>query len=167
MTTRNGRQSKSKIIDNLGEKEIKEYAKFFEANHLQELTIKEKGTTIKFEKRSEVLSSVVNTVPEQNVATSDGQIDNQAVFSTSKEPAKNDYKEIKSPITGTFYSKPSPDSSVFVKIGDSVDNKSVVCIIEAMKVMNEVTAEVSGKIVEMLKKDGDTVTSGEVIFHVE
>ena len=166
MVTKNSKQIKSKIIGHLDEKEIKEYAKFFEANHLQELTIEEKGTTITFEKENKIVSSVVNTVPIQNTID---DMTNQAVIdtSTSKEPVKNNYREIKSPITGTFYSKPSPDSSVFVKIGDSVDNKSVVCIIEAMKVMNEVTAEVSGKIVEMLKKDGDTVTSGEAIFYVE
>jgi len=74
--------------------------------------------------------------------------------------------EIKSPIVGTFYSAPSPDSEPFVEVGSKIEENSVVCIVEAMKVMNEIKAEVSGTIVEILVKNGEAVEYGQVLFKV-
>lgn len=74
------------------------------------------------------------------------------------------YYKIKSPVIGTFYSAPSPDSPPFVKAGDTVSADSTVCIVEAMKVMNEIKAEVQGKIIEILKMNGNAVQSNEVMF---
>ncbi|MCP5470395.1 MAG: acetyl-CoA carboxylase biotin carboxyl carrier protein [Chlamydiales bacterium] len=74
---------------------------------------------------------------------------------------------ISSPIVGTFYLAPSPDEPPFVKVGDMVEPESIVCIIEAMKVMNEVKAGVQGKVVEILAKNGDPVEYGTDIFRVE
>jgi len=73
---------------------------------------------------------------------------------------------IKSPIVGTFYATPSPDSEPFVEVGSKVEGKSVVCIIEAMKVMNEIKAEISGTIVEILVKNGQSVEYGQGLFKV-
>jgi acetyl-CoA carboxylase biotin carboxyl carrier protein len=73
---------------------------------------------------------------------------------------------IKSPIVGTFYSAASPDSPPFVKPGDSVTSKSTVCIIESMKLMNEIEAEVSGTIVACLVENGKPVEYGEALFSV-
>lgn len=73
---------------------------------------------------------------------------------------------IKSPIVGTFYSAASPDSPSFVKPGDSVTSKSTVCIIESMKLMNEIEAEVSGTIVACLVENGKPVEYGEALFTV-
>ncbi len=73
---------------------------------------------------------------------------------------------IKSPIVGTFYSAASPDSPPFVKPGDSVTSKSTVCIIESMKLMNEIEAEVSGTIVACLVENGKPVEYGEALFTV-
>jgi acetyl-CoA carboxylase biotin carboxyl carrier protein len=74
--------------------------------------------------------------------------------------------EIKSPIVGTFYETPSPDSDPYVEPGVHVDPQSVVCIIEAMKVMNEIKAEVTGTIVERTVKNGQAVEYGQVLFKV-
>lgn len=74
--------------------------------------------------------------------------------------------EIKSPIVGTFYAAPSPDSEPYVKTGDRVDADTVVCIVEAMKVMNEIKAETSGSIVEISVKDGQSIEYGQVLFKV-
>jgi acetyl-CoA carboxylase biotin carboxyl carrier protein len=74
--------------------------------------------------------------------------------------------EIKSPIVGTFYEAPSPDSDPYVEIGSHVDPQTVVCIIEAMKVMNEIKAETSGTIVEKLMKTGQAVEYGQPLFRV-
>lgn len=74
---------------------------------------------------------------------------------------------VKSPMVGTFYSAPNPDSPPFVKVGDAVGPETTVCIIEAMKVFNEIPAEVSGKIVAMLVENGDPVEFGQPLFKVD
>lgn len=73
---------------------------------------------------------------------------------------------IESPIVGTFYQASSPDSEPYVKVGDNVDADTVVCIIEAMKVMNEIKAETNGVVVEVCCKDGEAIEFGQVLFKV-
>lgn len=73
---------------------------------------------------------------------------------------------VKSPIVGTFYASPSPDSAPFVAVGDKVTSESIVCIIEAMKIMNEIKAEVSGTIEKMLVENGEPVEYGQPLFLV-
>ncbi|MDO4551344.1 MAG: acetyl-CoA carboxylase biotin carboxyl carrier protein [Planctomycetia bacterium] len=75
--------------------------------------------------------------------------------------------EIVSPIVGTFFSKPDPDSSPFVSVGDLVSPEKTVCIVEAMKVFNQIPAKVSGKIVAVLVKDGDPIEYGQAMFKVD
>ncbi len=77
------------------------------------------------------------------------------------------YIEITSPIIGTFYRKPAPDKPVFVEVGDSVNSETIVCMVEAMKLFNEIEAEVSGKIVKVLVEDGTPVEFGQPIFLVD
>lgn len=84
-----------------------------------------------------------------------------------EEEPKEEYKEIKSPMVGTFYSKPSPDKEAFVKIGDKVKKGQVVCIIEAMKLMNEIEAEFDGEVVEICLNDGDAVEYGKPLFKLK
>lgn len=74
--------------------------------------------------------------------------------------------EIKSPIVGTFYAAPNPEAPPYVKPGDKVKPDTVVCIIEAMKVMNEIKSEVSGTIVEVLAKDGQSIEYGQPLFRL-
>jgi acetyl-CoA carboxylase biotin carboxyl carrier protein len=74
--------------------------------------------------------------------------------------------EIKSPLVGTFYAQPSPDSEPHVESGSHVDPQTVVCIIEAMKVMNEIKAEVTGTIVEVVAVSGEAVEYGQALFRV-
>lgn len=81
-------------------------------------------------------------------------------------PASN-LLEIKSPIVGTFYSSPTPEDPAFVSAGSKVTPDTVVCIVEAMKVFNQITADVSGTIEEMLVSNGDPVESGQVLFRVK
>jgi acetyl-CoA carboxylase biotin carboxyl carrier protein len=71
---------------------------------------------------------------------------------------------IKSPIVGTFYAGPSPDAGPFVKVGDSVQAGQTVCIIEAMKLMNEIEADISGEVVRVLVENGQPVEYGEPLF---
>lgn len=74
---------------------------------------------------------------------------------------------VKSPMVGTFYRSPSPDSPPFVDVNSKVDEKSVVCIVEAMKIMNEIQSEVKGTIVEMLVENGQPVEYGQRLFKVK
>jgi acetyl-CoA carboxylase biotin carboxyl carrier protein len=86
------------------------------------------------------------------------------------EPARqpvDESKLIKSPMVGTFYTAPSPESPAFVKVGDTVTPDTVVCILEAMKVMNEIKAELSGRIAAVLVENGDSIEYGQPLFRVE
>lgn len=76
-------------------------------------------------------------------------------------------KIIKSPMVGTFYSKPSPTSEEFVKVGDMVNKGDTLCIIEAMKLMNEIESEYDGEISEVLIKDGEVVEFGTPLFRIK
>ena len=81
-------------------------------------------------------------------------------------PAKPKLREITSPMVGTFYASPSPDAPSYVTSGQEVSEDSVVCIIEAMKVMNEIKAELRGTIVEIVAESGKSVQYGQVLFRV-
>jgi len=81
--------------------------------------------------------------------------------------ANDKYDAIPSPIVGTFYRKPSPDAAVFVEVGDIVEAGQVLCLVEAMKLFNEIEAEYKCKIVEIVKADAAPVEYGETLFLVE
>ncbi|MFZ4116211.1 MAG: acetyl-CoA carboxylase biotin carboxyl carrier protein [Chthoniobacterales bacterium] len=82
-------------------------------------------------------------------------------------PTPSNFKEILSPMVGTFYTAASPDSPAFVEVGKEIHPESVVCIIEAMKVMNEIKAELAGTVVEIVAANGKPVQFGEVLFRVK
>ena len=86
---------------------------------------------------------------------------------TASEPAEDKYVTIKSPIIGTFYRKPAPDKPVFANVGDTVSIGDTVCIIEAMKLFNEIESEVSGKIVKVLVDDASPVEFDQPLFLVD
>lgn len=92
-----------------------------------------------------------------------------APIATEAAPAAEDskYITITSPMIGTFYRKPSPDKPLFVEVGDTVQEDSVVCVIEAMKLFNEIESEVSGKIVKILVEDSTPVEFGQPLFLVD
>ncbi|PKL46261.1 MAG: acetyl-CoA carboxylase biotin carboxyl carrier protein [Planctomycetes bacterium HGW-Planctomycetes-1] len=90
-----------------------------------------------------------------------------AIPAAGTAPAVDDkLVDIKSPIIGTFYSSPSPDSPPYVKVGDHVTPDTVVCTVEAMKVMNEIKAETDGTIEKVMLSNGQTVEFGQVLFKV-
>ncbi|HAY71478.1 MAG TPA: acetyl-CoA carboxylase, biotin carboxyl carrier protein, partial [Saprospirales bacterium] len=90
-----------------------------------------------------------------------------AIEATEIQTVKSNLTEIKSPIVGTFYRSPSPDKPAFVKVGDTIEAGSIVCIVEAMKLFNEIESEISGKIVEILVEDATPVEYDQVLFRVE
>ncbi len=128
------------------------------------------GVKIKMEKKKEVqvVSNQENVTasPIQTVTTEiSTNVEKETV--TGKETISAlDGQIVKSPMIGTFYSKPSPTSNPYVEIGKEVKKGDVLCIIEAMKLMNEIESEASGKIVEILVKDGETVDYGKPLFRI-
>ncbi len=82
-------------------------------------------------------------------------------------PAKETYVEVRSPMVGTFYRRPAVDSAPYVDVGDTVKKGDVLCIVEAMKLMNEIESEISGKIAQVCLQDGQMVEYGEVLFRIE
>jgi acetyl-CoA carboxylase biotin carboxyl carrier protein len=90
-----------------------------------------------------------------------------APAAAAAEPEDDGLLEILSPMVGTFYTAPSPDSPAFAKTGDVIHGESVVCIVEAMKVMNEIKAELSGTIVEICVENAQPVEFGQVLFKVK
>ncbi|WP_340391325.1 acetyl-CoA carboxylase biotin carboxyl carrier protein [Macrococcoides caseolyticum] len=86
---------------------------------------------------------------------------------TTTEEHNEDTITINAPMVGTFYKSPSPEANPYVKVGDKVTNNSIVCILEAMKLFNEIQAEVSGEIIEILAEDGQLVEYGQPLFKVK
>lgn len=110
--------------------------------------------------------SVAAPTPVVSVATNDNAVAPAA--NTESAPAEtNNYIEIKSPMVGTFYRSASPEKPAFIKVGDSIGVDDTVCLIEAMKLFNEVKAEVEGRIVKVMAEDASPVEYGQVLFLVE
>ena len=117
---------------------------------------------------------VKNEVKEEVVtAKTESFSNNETVISqpVSQEKTKvsedEDLYIVKSPMVGTFYTSPSPDNAPFVSVGDTVKTSSILCIIEAMKLMNEIESEVSGTIKEILVKNGEMVEYGQPLFKIK
>ena len=88
-------------------------------------------------------------------------------ISTSTLENQTNFHEIKSPIVGTFYRAPAPDADAYVNVGDTVSSGSVLCIIEAMKLMNEIESDISGKIVKILVENGRPVEYNQPLFLIQ
>ena len=123
------------------------------------------GIKIKMEKNDEkIIQEVVsynsnNVITKENIEVQESKIEN--VKSEEKEG-----KIITSPMIGTFYAKPSPDSNPFVEVGKNIKKGDTVCIVEAMKLMNEIESEFDGKVVEIFVKDGQMVDFGKPLFRI-
>ncbi|MFC2149627.1 acetyl-CoA carboxylase biotin carboxyl carrier protein [Candidatus Auribacterota bacterium] len=145
-----------KIIEVMNENEITEFEMEKEG---QKIVLKKGGKVLK----SEIPIEYVAAPAAQNVASA-GRMQPQAV----QEPAQDmNFETIKSPMVGTFYLAPSPDSSPFVSRGQSIGPEDVVCIVEAMKVMNEIKADIKGKVIDVLVENSEPVEFGQPLFKVE
>jgi len=100
-------------------------------------------------------------------AVNDNAVAPAATNNTESAEEANNYIEIKSPMVGTFYRSASPDKPAFIKVGDTIGGDDTVCLIEAMKLFNEVKAEVEGRIVKVMVEDASPVEYGQVLFLVE
>ena len=108
----------------------------------------------------------VVSAPVQAAPAAQAQAPSAPAQQAASEPAKKG-TPITSPMVGTFYKSPSPDADAFVSVGQSIKTGDVVCIVEAMKMMNEIKSEISGKVVEICVEDGQPVEFGQVLMYVE
>ena len=148
---------------------VKELVELMKENDLVELEIADGDSKILL-KRPQPGAPTITQIPmAQSPAAT--PVATPTVHAADVEaPAKGqqqDLTEIKSPIVGTFYSAPSPDSQPYVEVGSQVNSDTVVCIVEAMKVMNEIKAETYGTIVKILCETGEAVEYGQVLFKVK
>lgn len=120
------------------------------------------GIKIKMEKNNS--KQVVVTNVEQTISKE--EVNNNNTEISPKQEEKEEGIIVKSPMIGTFYMKSSPDSSPFVEVGKEVKKGTVLCIIEAMKLMNEIESEYEGKIAEIFVKDGEPVDYGKPLFRI-
>ena len=152
-------------------KEIRQLVKLMADNDLTELNIREGDMKIHLRRGSEGVQ-LVHAAPYAHPAMQQAAPAPAAPAAPAAEapakasrPAEN-LLEIKSPMVGTFYGSPSPDSDPYVSQNARVSEDTVVCIVEAMKVMNEIKAECSGTIVEICVKNAQPVEFGQVLFRV-
>jgi acetyl-CoA carboxylase biotin carboxyl carrier protein len=146
-------------------KEIKEIINLMEEHNLSEIEIEKGDQKIKLRK---TLKFPPNTFAEGPVAIQQLQQPEKDIPSTpSQEIKTKNLVEIKSPIVGTFYRSPSPDAASFVEPGQEIEIGQVVCIIEAMKLMNEIKSDVRGKVVDILVENADPIEFGQILFLIE
>ena len=152
-------------------KEIQNLIKFVARSGASEVSLEMEDVKITIKTSDSSTPIVVQepiVVPQQQVITSAPSTP-QVVDSTPESSSEEDSKfiTIKSPIIGTFYRKPSPDKPSFVEVGDVISEGSVLCVIEAMKLFNDIESEVSGKIVKILVDDTSPVEFDQPLFLVD
>ena len=137
-------------------KQIKELAQIVRENGLSALEVSENESKIRIECEQKPAQAVETNASAQ-----------QAIRVANQEPDPVDFnrtREIKSPMVGVFYAAPAPDAKPFVEVGSRVKKGDVICIVEAMKLMNEITAEFDGEVVDVCVRSGDVVEYGQPLF---
>ena len=145
-------------------KEIKDMINLMNENGLTELEIEKEGVRIKLRKGSGGYEKAVEYVTQPQ---SQGAAGGSPAAQAAAEVKKPNTIEIKAPMVGTFYRSPSPEATPYVNVGDSIEVGQVLCIIEAMKLMNEIKSEVKGKIVDIQVDNAEPVEFGQVLFVIE
>jgi acetyl-CoA carboxylase biotin carboxyl carrier protein len=140
--------------------DLKEYIEFMKEHELSELEVQDGDKKIRLKK-----DACPAMAPMPNLPAMMHQ--NAAPITPAKAGIAEGTIEIKSPMVGTFYRSPSPGAKAYVEAGTTIKPGDVLCIVEAMKLMNEIKAEVAGKIVQINTENGDPVEFGQVLFTIE
>ena len=159
---------------------LKKLIKMLDSSNLSEIEIEEEGTKLKLSKPKPQKQTFANippqSVPLQAMPASNNNAVQEAPGKTVKEesagepaetPSSDNLFEVKSPMVGTFYRAPAPDADPYLNVGDTISQGSVLCIVEAMKLMNEIESEVSGKVVKILVEDSQAVEYNQPLFLIE
>jgi len=146
--------------------EIKSILQLMEANKLVEFEFEDDSRRLKLRRQEDrvVTTAVPMAVP---AAVPMAAAPSAAAPAAAEAARPSNLTEFKSPLVGTFYRSAKPDSDPFVNVGDEINPEKVICIIEAMKVMNEIKAEMGGIVREILVKNGQAVEFGEPMFLIE
>jgi acetyl-CoA carboxylase biotin carboxyl carrier protein len=150
---------------------LKKLIKLVEQSEITEFTVQEGELKVKISKNSnqpaqiqyQPIVDISKQIPVQPHISSSSE----TLTTKSAEPAKTNLHEIKSPIVGTFYRAPAPDADPYVQVGETITVGSVLCIVEAMKLMNEIESDVSGKIVKILVENATPVEYNQPLFLIE
>lgn len=149
-------------------KEIKEMINLMNENSLMELEIEKEGMRIRLKKTAsgglEGVSSPI--IIEKEKISQPASADAKPVSESGEKTVLNAV-EIKAPMVGTFYRAPSPEAPPYVQAGQAIEPGQVICIIEAMKLMNEIKSEVKGKVLEILVDNAEPVEFGQPMFLIE
>jgi len=158
-------------------KQIQELIKLVNDSNIGEVSVEQKDFKITIRQKEEHVTQVVASMQQAPIQALPQQAPQQALPAASAQPAAQTQKQeaaaatntitIKSPMIGTFYRRPSPDKPNFVEVGDEVSAGKVVCIIEAMKLFNEIESDISGTVVKILVDDMSPVEYDQPLFLVE
>ncbi len=150
-------------------RKVRRFIELMNEHDLSEIDLRQGEQRIRLRRGAELVSvATTPAAPLPAGAAAPAPAPSAAAGAESAPPAAEARGvTINSPMVGTFYSAANPDSPPFIKIGDQVGPETTVCIVEAMKVFNEIPAECSGKIVAILAENGDAVEFGQALFRVE
>ena len=154
-------------------KQIQELVKLINKTSIGEITIEEDGTKITIKQKKDPSQKIYtgggfsNNTPQQSAPAPAPAPTAPVTPPTPAEPKADNLITIKSPMIGTFYRQQGPDKPLFVNVGDEVTPGKVVCIIEAMKLFNEIESEIKGKIVKTLVEDASPVEYDQPLFLVD
>ena len=154
-------------------KQIQQLIKFVSKTDVAEVKIENNNFKINIKGNSKQNAEpVIKTVQQSSIVPQPVQPEViepkvSPVATPMPEPSSDNFHTVKSPIIGTFYRKPSPDKDVFVNVGDTVGEGDVLCVIEAMKLFNEIESDISGKIVKILVEDASPVEIDQPLFLIE
>jgi len=148
---------------------IKRLVKIVDGSGITDLEIEENGLKVRIAKKNKQTKLVTDSqilVPAANAGVKvEDRVEEK--IGVAEETVPSNLHEIRSPIVGTFYRAPSPEADAFVEVGNLVSPGSILCIVEAMKLMNEIEADVSGKIVKILIENGKPVEYNQPLFLIE
>jgi acetyl-CoA carboxylase biotin carboxyl carrier protein len=155
-------------------KQIQELIKMINKSNIGEVTIEQKDFRVTVKQKEDHVTQVVSSAPVYSapqMAAPAGNVSSSATAASSEPkesaPVAGNLITIKSPMIGTFYRRASPDKPLFAEVGTEITPGKVVCIIEAMKLFNEIESEVKGKIVKVLVEDSSPVEYDQPLFLVE
>ena len=141
-------------------KEIRKIVELMNEHELSYFHLEEEGVNLKLKKGAELIQAPIAAAPAPVAAAA-------APAAASAEATEPEGTAISAPMVGTFYASSSPEAAAYVKVGDTISVGQTLCIIEAMKVMNEIEAEVSGTIIAIAAKDGEPVQFGDPLFRIQ
>lgn len=151
----------------MDKKKLREYINLFKESGLAKMEIAETTAEETFSLKLETAASApAAPAPLQYVQAAPEQKAIAVASEASDIKDYNKYRDVKSPMVGIFYEAPSPDAEPFVKVGSKVKKGDTLCIIEAMKLMNDVVAETDGEIVEICAENGSLVEFGQILFKI-